>query len=871
MPPQYALCFTLFTFLACSPVVDLAQTSSTASQPAFSDSPNGRQMTSPQQQQQRRPRGGRRSEGVYRSQVVPHWFADNTRFWYRNDLSGGEPEFIVVDAQKGTRDRAFNHEAVARQMGREGEAPGLPVEELQFSPDGLTVTLLGRSNSWLLDLKSGKLQPATAESPETTTDGLPPESRIRPSTRTGAETEVTFDNRLDREVQLFWLDDQGSRQSYGRIPPHTRKAQHTFSGHVWLVADEKGEALAAFEAADRPDNAVIDGTQPKPRERPPRRERESDRKRPDQSNPSPDGKWRAFVKDSNVFLRTETGDETRLSEDGREGHAYGGLEWSPDSKTLVAWRIQPGERKEVYLIRSSPRGGGRAQLESQPYALPGDPFPKRELNIFDVASRRQLKPEVDLFEHEWETPQLRWRRGGKTFSWQQVDRGHQRFRLMEANCATGQIRNIIDEASDSFIWTAHTENLNLTYVNWLENSEEIIYASERSGWRHLYLIDAAERRVKNPITQGEWVVRGIDRIDEQARQVWFRASGRNPGQDPYFIHYYRVNFDGTDLVALTEGNGTHSIEFSPDRRFYIDTWSRVDHPPVNELRRASDGRKVCDLEEADISELKAGGWEAPEVFVVKGRDGKTDIWGIICRPRALDPNRKYPVIEQIYAGPQSSYVPKSFSAAPRFASLTEAGFIVVQVDGMGTANRSKRFHDVCWKNLKDAGFPDRILWHQVIAAKYPYYDISRVGIYGTSAGGQNAAGAVLFHPEFYKAAVANCGCHDNRMDKASWNEQWMGYPVGPQYAESSNIENAAKLQGHLFLVVGEVDKNVPPESTLRFVDALIRANKDFDLLVVPNGGHGSGGEYYQRRMRDFFVRHLLYFDSELPKMRPHGH
>jgi len=214
------------------------------------------------------------------------------------------------------------------------------------------------------------------------------------------------------------------------------------------------------------------------------------------------------------------------------------------------------------------------------------------------------------------------------------------------------------------------------------------------------------------------------------------------------------------------------------------------------------------------------------------------------------------VLEQVYAGPQGSYVPKTFSSVRRFAALTVLGFVVVQADGMGTANRSKAFHDVCWKNLKDAGFPDRILWHKGVAAKYPWYDISRVGIYGTSAGGQTAAGALLFHPEFYKAAVANSGCHDNRMDKASWNEQWMGYPVGPQYSESSNIDNAAKLQGYLMLVVGEMDENVPPESSYRFLDALIRAGKDFDLLVVPNGGHGAGGAYGQRRLQDFFVRHL---------------
>ena len=278
---------------------------------------------------------------------------------------------------------------------------------------------------------------------------------------------------------------------------------------------------------------------------------------------------------------------------------------------------------------------------------------------------------------------------------------------------------------------------------------------------------------------------------------------------------------------------------------------------TTELRRTMDGKLACPLEQADISALRASGWEAPEVFAAKGRDKKTDIWGLIHRPHNFDPSKKYPVIEDIYGGPQGSFVPKTFSSTRRYASLTDLGFIVVKIDGMGTANRSKAFHDLCWKNLKDAGLPDRILWMKAAAAKYPYLDLSRVGVYGNSAGGQNAAAAVLFHPEFYQVAVASCGCHDNRMDKASWNEQWMGYPVGPQYAECSNIDNAHRLRGKLFLIVGELDNNVPPESTFRFVDALIKADKTFDLLVVPGGGHGMGGAYGQRRMQDFFVRHLL--------------
>jgi dipeptidyl aminopeptidase/acylaminoacyl peptidase len=573
--------------------------------------------------------------------------------------------------------------------------------------------------------------------------------------------------------------------------------------------------------------------------------------------PSPDHGKIAYVKDHNVFVYS-IGDfgATRLSRDGRPGLAYGRLSWSPDSKALVAFRIEPGDRKEVYLIQSSPPGGGRARLRSRPYALPGDKFTAYELNLFDVAARKSIRPAVDRIDSEYDTPRLHWDRDGRHFAYEKIDRGHQRYRLIRVDSRTGAASNLIDEKSETFIWTAHNEQLNLRTVTWLDESDELLHASERDGWRHLYLIDARTGAVKNRVTRGPYVVRGIDHVDAAKRQVWFRAGGRNADQDPYFLHHYRVDLDGTNLVALTEGNGSHLVQYSPDRRFLIDTYSRVDLAPVHELRRASDGELVCRLEEADISRLKAAGWRPPEVFVAKGRDGRTDIWGIICWPKDFDPRRKYPVIENIYAGPHGASVPKTFSAERRFASLTDLGFIVVQIDGMGTAHRSKAFHDVCWRNLKDAGFPDRILWHRAAAGKYPSYDLTRVGIYGGSAGGQNATAGVLFHPAFYRAAVSGCGCHDNRMDKASWNEQWMGYPVGPWYADSSNVDNASRLGGRLLLIVGELDTNVPPESTMRLVDALIKAGKDFELLVVPNANHGMGGAYGWRRLQDFFVRHL---------------
>ena len=808
-----------------------------------------------------------RDEGrslVFKDRVTPHWFQSNTRFWYRNDLRNGVKEFIVVDAEHGTREPAFDHAklavALSKAAGGEFNAEKLPFEGIDFSQDNQAIRFKIGAVRWRCDLPKYEVRedPGGEDPVEKNPDKPPGQGRAVPrrSARTGAETSVTFVNRTAGEAELFWLDTEGARQSYGKLAPNEEHFQHTFAGHVWLAVDSIGSELMRIEV--EPDSNRIEiaspPAQPRPSSRPRRDREDSDR--------SPDGRWMAFVKEYNVFIKTVDGDagDVQLSRDGREGFGYGRFSWAPDSKTLVAFRIEPGERKDVYLIQSSPPEGGRALLKTRPYALPGDKFTTYELNLFNVAERSQMKPETDRFEHEWETPRVHWRRDSGGFAYPQVDRGHQRFRVIQVDARTGAVRNVIDERTGTFIWTAHTEDFGPNLVNWLEQTDEIIYASERDVWRHLYLVDAREGGIRDPITKGDWVVRGIDRIDEDARQIWFRASGRNPAQDPYLIQYYRVNFDGTDLVALTEGNGNHRVQYSPDQKYLVDTYSRVDLAPVNELRRASDGKLVCPLEEADITDLKLSGWRAPEVFVVKGRDGGTDIWGIICRPRDFQSNRKYPVIEDIYSGPQGSFVPKTFSPVARYESLTRLGFIVVKIDGMGTANRSKAFHDVCWKNLKDAGFEDRILWMKAAAGRYPGLDLARVGIYGTSAGAQNAAAAVLFHPEFYRVAVANCGCHDNRMDKASWNEQWMGYPVGPQYSECSNIDHAENLRGHLFLIVGEMDTNVPPESTLRFVDALVRAKKDFDLLVVPNADHGIRGPrsaYAQRRMNDFFARHLL--------------
>jgi dienelactone hydrolase len=572
---------------------------------------------------------------------------------------------------------------------------------------------------------------------------------------------------------------------------------------------------------------------------------------------SPDSAREITVRNNNVFVRQAGATAwTQLSFDGVESDAYEWrtLVWSPDSKWIAAYRVKPGYRREIHYVLSSPEDQIQPKHSTRLYNKPGDVLDLERPVIFDVTNRRQLHVDAALFPNAYDVSRLEWRKDSRAVTFEYNQRGHQVFRVIEIEAATGKTRAVINEEVPTFFSYSGKR-----YRFDVADGKEVVWMSERDGWNHLYLYDGATGRVKNQITKGEWVVRGVEYVDTVARQVTFRASGMYAGKDPYYVHAYRINFDGTGLTTLTDADATHSVVFSPDRQFYVDTYSRVDMAPISELKRTSDRKVVKELERADITALLATGWRPPEVFTSKARDGKTDIWGVIIRPMgsAFNPARKYPVIENIYAGPHDSFTPKAFGLQLAMQAQAELGFIVAQVDGMGTSNRSKAFHDVAWKNLGDAGFPDRILWHRAIAAKYPWYDTSRVGIYGTSAGGQNSMGALLFHPEFYKAAVSAVGCHDNRMDKIWWNEQWMGYPLGDHYSKASNVDNAWRLQGRLLLVVGEMDQNVDPASTMQVVNALIKANKTFDLLVIPGAGHGPGGAYGEKKRFDFFVHTLL--------------
>ena len=583
------------------------------------------------------------------------------------------------------------------------------------------------------------------------------------------------------------------------------------------------------------------------------------------SRVSPDSTMEAFVRNFNVVVRQWGGrDVVPLSTDGSEGEAYDpqSIVWSPDSKRVAAYRVRPGYRREVHYVLSSPEDQLQPKHSTLLYNKPGDILDQGTPVLFDVATRTQINVDRALFPNAYAVTGLEWRKDGRAVTFEYNQRGHQVYRVIEIDAATGKTRTVVDETMPTFFeYSAKRFRYDLAA------GKEIIWMSERDGWNHLYLYDGVTGKVKRQITKGSWLVRGVDWVDTTARQIYFTASGMHPDKDPYFVHAYRIGFDGQGLTPLTDADANHSVSYSPDRKFFVDLHSRVDLAPVMQLRRAGDGKVLLELEKADATALLGSGWRAPEVFKALGRDGKTEIWGVILRPTDFDSTRKYPVVENVYAGPQGSFVPKNFSTQLGMQSIAELGFIVVQIDGMGTSNRSKAFHDVAWKNLGDAGFPDRILWHKAVAAKYPYYDITRVGIYGTSAGGQNSMGALLFHPDFYKVAVSAAGCHDNRMDKIWWNEQWMG-EVGPHYSASSNVDNASKLQGKLMLVVGEMDMNVDPASTFQVANALIKANKTFDLLVIPGAGHTNGGPYGERKRNDFFVHHLIGVEPPDRNARP---
>ena len=636
---------------------------------------------------------------------------------------------------------------------------------------------------------------------------------------------------------------------------------------------------------------------------------------------SPDGKLEAWIEGYNVIVHQvgrPYSEKLQLTQDGTIGHYYSNrILWSPDSRKIFVCKRKAVEKRYAYYVESSPQDQLQPILHKQEYAKPGDDLPQLTPYIFNLnpspspkvegsdtpqnletrnsETRTLLNPSQPLtplpsreglgvglqYSLDW----FQWTPDSRYVTMEYNQRGHKLYQLLAMDAETGKLTSLVEERSEKFV------NYNRIWRRWLSDGR-LLWTSERDNWNHLYLYGSkASKKSKKqrakaslsslptgegrggaspfegwggaPITRGSWCVRDILHVDEANEVIYFTASGVHPDEDPYNIHYFTVRFDGTDFQELTPEPGNHRAQFSFDRQYLVDTYSAPDKAPVTKLHAIGNlstlnSQLSTVIETSDLSRILANGWQAPEVFVAPGRDGTTPMWGIIQRPTNFDPSKKYPVIEYIYAGPGDAYTPKSFNPYNwNMTSLAELGFIVVQLDGMGTSWRGKAFEEVCYKNLKDAGFPDRKAWIRAAAAKYPYMDADNVGIFGASAGGQESTTAVLLHGDFYKAAYSSCGCHDNRMDKIWWNEQWMGYPVDSSYVECSNVYHASKLERPLMLVVGELDDNVDPASTMQVADALIRAGKDFELVVLPGVHHTMGERFGEHKRYDFFVRHLL--------------
>ena len=590
---------------------------------------------------------------------------------------------------------------------------------------------------------------------------------------------------------------------------------------------------------------------------------------------SPNKRWAAFVKDHNLYLRDlSTGTELQLTHDGTTAWDYAtplpslrlmvdqgtqdvkqpaAVFWSPDSTKLLTYRIDSRNSGRFTSVQFVPPDQLRPKAYSYVYPLPGEVLAKATPIIFDVQSGKRIDVDSVSIELPFQDgPGFDWFPDSKSFHYDYDERGYKSKELRVVDAATGEQKVLVREQSDTYVDPGETS------FQFIEGSREILWTSERDGWNHLYLYSKTGQ-LENQVTQGSWVVRQVEHVDEKNRRIYFSASGREKNEDPYQTHLYSVGFDGKGLQLLSPESASHSISISPDSAFFVDSYSRPDLPGKSVLRRTKDGSDVRVLETSDINELTKTGWKPAEPFQGKGADNITDLYGLIWRPSNFDATQKYPVIEFVYTGPQSFFVPKDFGGSLRLQSMAELGFVVVMVDGRGTTGRSRAFHQFSYRNLGGA-FEDHVAMIKQMAARYPYMDVTRVGIYGTSAGGYGAAHAMLAFPEFYKVGVSTSGDHDARLDKAWWNELYQGYPVQDDYVAQSNVTMANRLQGHLLLEHGDIDDNVHPVETMRFVDALMKANKNFDMLFVPNMFHGESGEhasYLVKRRWDYFVQNLL--------------
>lgn len=591
---------------------------------------------------------------------------------------------------------------------------------------------------------------------------------------------------------------------------------------------------------------------------------------------SPDSTVKVLIRNHNLYLvNLKTGEERQLTADGVDRYDYAtpgswyqvtdvevgeqydpeiDITWSPDSKRFVTYKLDRRKAKRMYLFQSLPDSGYRAKVWFYERPLPGEDTPKMvEYFVFDVDKGSSVRVNIAPFADFLGNMGPAWLPDGKRLYLSHFIRGYQGLNFYVVDAVTGNAQTLFEERSETNI------EYQMAFGEVTSDGNHLVWASERDGWSHLYLYDLNTMQLVRQLTKGEYVVRSIAHVDAKAKRIWFVAGGKEAGRNPYYQHLYSVGFDGKKVTLLTPEDAEHEVVLSPNGKWFVDNYSRIDMPTVSVLRRLTDGKLVGELQRADVSKLLATGYRYPQQFVAKGRDGKTDIYGAIFYPSTFSTATVYPVIDGTYSGPQHVRTPRSFARAFRNSDqpLAELGFIVVTIDGMGTAMRSKAFHDMSWKNLGDIGAPDHIAFIKQLARVHSFVDSTRVGIYGHSAGGYDAAHALLAHPDFYSVGVSSAGNHDHRMSKAWWPEQYMGLP-GKHFDEQSNLNLAQNLKGKLLLVHGDMDQNVNPANSLRLGAMFQKYNKDYDLLIIPNHDHDLYNNlYFTRKRWDYFVQHLL--------------
>ena len=719
---------------------------------------------------------------VDRGNVSPNWIPGD-KFWYRVLTPSGS-EFVLVDAAKGTRTVAFDHEKLAASLSaatsKKYTGAMLPFQVINYSADGRSITFRTDGKQWKYDLQNSSV--------------------------------VADTTRLLENAQRSGGFGRGNRGI---------------------------EVL------------------------------------------SPDRTKAVFIKDYNLWVKhIKTNEQKQLTTDGIKDFGYATdnagwtssdgaiLRWSPDSKKIATFKQDQRNVGDMYLASTNL---GHPTLKAWKYPLPGDKdIPMIHRLVINVEDAKIIMFKIPPDPHRASLSDdisssgtfddIDWNPDGTEVAFLSTSRDHKQEKFRIANALTGEVRDVFEET----VPTQYESGQGAINWRYLPKTKEIIWYSERDDWGHLYLYDATTGKLKNQITKGNWVVTRLIRVDEKNRLLYFMASGTQP-ENPYFSQFYKIGFDGKNLALLTSGAGTHSVSFSPSENYFIDTYSKPDVPSVTVLRDMN-GKQITELEKTDVSRLKAAGWKPPTPFSVKAADGKTDIYGIMFTPTNLDANRKYPVIDYIYPGPQSGSVGSwGFSAARGdHQALAELGFVVVLIEGTGNPNRSKSFHDADWPDMSTNTLPDQVAGIRQLSQRYSYIDTTKVGIWGHSGGGFATAAAMFRYPDFFKVGISESGNHDNRNYEDDWGERYIGLltknPDGTDnYTAQANQTYAKNLKGKLMLAHGMMDNNVPPYNTMLVVDALTKANKDYDLVIFPNAGHGFGTDspYMMRRRWDYFVKNLL--------------